>query len=232
MLVALTLGLMGSLGHCVGMCGPIVALLSRHPSLDNSKVGWLLLHAGRISVYALLGLLAGAFGQAAGLAIPALHQLQGLLALLVAQVSLYFALSILGWMPSPEKFLAGWIERWGKAMRKAAGSAPAKKPSWLGPYGLGALWGLLPCGLVLAALFTAAVSGEFIKGALNMLAFGIGTLPALLGVRWLVARRWTAAWPRYAVALVVSLFGLQFAMRGLAAWGLVGHVMARGVMLW
>jgi sulfite exporter TauE/SafE len=53
---------------------------------------------------------------------------------------------------------------------------------------LGLLWGWLPCGLVYSALTTALASGSAGKGALLMLAFGLGTLPNLLLAGLLLAR--------------------------------------------
>ena len=44
----------------------------------------------------------------------------------------------------------------------------------------GLVMGLIPCGLVYGVLISAATSGSAIKGGGMMLAFGIGTLPALL----------------------------------------------------
>ncbi|MFQ5612700.1 MAG: sulfite exporter TauE/SafE family protein, partial [Anaerolineae bacterium] len=61
MLVAFVLGLMGSLGHCLGMCSGMVLLLSR----QGVASGWRLLpvHLGRITTYGLLGLVAGGLGR-------------------------------------------------------------------------------------------------------------------------------------------------------------------------
>ena len=232
MLVALMLGITGSFGHCAGMCGPVAALLSRRASLAQSKWALALLHLGRLSTYTFLGLLAGGFGQAAGLGLPVLRQLQGVLALVAANVALYFALAALGWTPSPEKLLGGWVQRWGAAMRAVTSRNQPALPAIIAPYGLGLLWGLLPCGMVLAGLFTAITSASALNGALNMFAFGVGTLPALLLVRWLAGRAFRPAWPRYASALILVLFGLQFAMRGLSVWGIVGHMMLGEMMLW
>jgi uncharacterized protein len=230
MLIAFTLGITGSIGHCVGMCGPVVVLLSRHTAFVHSRWAGFLLHAGRLTTYAIFGFLGGALGQAVGLAVPLLYQVQGVLALLAAHLAFYFALSLIGWAPSPEKYLAGVIQSWGKTMR--ARSVKQNYQGWITPYSLGLLWGLLPCGLVLAALFTAVVSANALHGAVNMLVFGIGTLPSLLAVRWLMGRTVRITWPRYAAALLMGLFGFQFAMRGLATFGMVNHFMFAGVMLW
>jgi sulfite exporter TauE/SafE len=47
---------------------------------------------------------------------------------------------------------------------------------------LGMVWGWLPCGLVYSALVTALASGSAAHGGLQMLAFGLGTLPNLLAM--------------------------------------------------
>jgi sulfite exporter TauE/SafE len=240
MLAALLLGLLGSLGHCVGMCGAITLVLGRGQPLVGQRL--VLAHLGRITTYALLGAGAGLLGLAARTphgahahghttAPTGLTLAQGGLALLVAAAALYQALALLGRAPSPEILLAGLTRRWGRAMRGAGGVA-GRGPLRL--YAAGLLWGLLPCGLVLTALLTAVVAGSPLAGAAAMLAFGLGTVPAQIGLGWLARRAGPAplAWPRHAAALVVLLFAVQMSGRGLAAWGLVGHLSLGGIMLW
>ena len=104
--------------------------------------------------------------------------------------------------------------------------------SYLGVFAAGLVWGLLPCGLVLTALLTATVAASPADGALRMFAFGLGTLPTLLGISWLAARPIVRHWPRYVAAVLMVGFGLQFALRGMAVWGWIDHQMVGGVMLW
>ncbi len=47
---------------------------------------------------------------------------------------------------------------------------------------LGFLWGWLPCGLVYSALTWSLGAGGAGRGALLMLYFGLGTLPAMISV--------------------------------------------------
>jgi sulfite exporter TauE/SafE len=257
MLVAFLLGLMGSLGHCVGMCSGIALLLSR----QGVASGWRLLpvHLGRITTYGLLGLVAGALGHTAllilglpgkgtaagagppghtmGSALPGLSQLQGGLAVVVAGMAGYFALALLGRVPSPEVYLVNLTSRWGRMMRRF--TTQKTGGGVLASFLLGLVWGLLPCGLVLTALLAAAVTSSPWYGSLTMLAFGLGTWPALVGAGWVVrrgiprvdGRRWEG-WPRHVAALVVLLFGTQMALRGLAAWGWVAHLHLGSVMIW
>ena len=234
-LFAFLLGLMGSLGHCVGMCGPVVVLLTRRAAdvtartVSTVRGNTVLLHVGRVMTYATLGWAAGALGRVVGMALPGLRRAQGLLALVVALMAVYMALAILGRVPSPEVYLAGWTRRWGHAVQRL--TTVEHRPSALL---LGLLWGLLPCGLVMTALLAAAASGTPWGGALTMLAFGLGTWPALLTLGWLTQRgvARTRLWTRQVAALVVLLFSTQMALRGLAAWGWVAHAHVGRVMLW
>lgn len=229
MLLAFLLGFMGSLGHCVGMCSGVVLLLSRHGGASGRRL--LLAHLGRITMYGLLGLGAGALGRTMTLALPGLRQIQGALALLAAAIAAYLALALLGRVPSPEIYLAGLSRWWGRGMhRLTVGSGGPAAPGFT----LGLMWGILPCGLVLTALLTAAVAGSPWHAALTMFAFGLGTWPALFGVGWASRHRAlkAAPWPRQATALVVLLFGVQMALRGMAAWGWMPHLRLGGIMLW
>ncbi|MEZ4862502.1 MAG: sulfite exporter TauE/SafE family protein [Caldilineaceae bacterium] len=257
MIAAFLLGLTGSLGHCVGMCSGVSLLLSRKANVTRWRL--LLLHGGRITTYALLGSVAGSLGfvlgipggharhmqpQSAGW--PAMSTIQGLLALLTALVALYLAIALVGRAPSPELYLSRLTQWWGRVMRQvptpAAGLARNRislnNPisALLTVYSLGLLWGLLPCGLVLAALLAATSSTSPGGGALIMAAFGLGTWPVGLSVG-LAARwpRWTfrpTPSLRSAAALVILTFGLQMALRGLAAWGVVNHLHLGGFMVW
>ena len=79
-------------------------------------------------------------------------------------------------------------------------------------FGLGALWGWLPCGMVYAVLLTALALGTWWEGALLMLAFGAGTLPNLLGIGFvsstLMMRVRRNSMPRIAAGCIVAVFGV------------------------
>lgn len=252
LLAAFLLGLFGSAAHCVGMCSGVAVLLGRSGAGRGARL--LLAHSGRITSYTALGALAGALG--AGLsgisgmpdhvghvgmahagtahapaALPAgLAAVQGAVALLGAVLMGAMALALVGRIPSPERYLAGWTRRWGAAMRRLnrAESGIAT------PLAAGLLWGLLPCGLVLTALLTAALSGSAGSGALTLLAFGAGTwpIPLTIGVLGRSRRVPSLPWLRTAAALLVLALGVQLALRGLAAWGWVAHGQWGQFTLW
>jgi uncharacterized protein len=255
MLVGLFLGLAGSFGHCVGMCSGIAVLLGRGQRLAGGRL--LAAHLGRITTYTLLGALVGMLGGWARSAlVPTAHsashggpegaaawaglvEVQAVLALLAALSAVYLAFALLGRAPSPEIALGRVTRLWAQAMRRAGGRplpvsrAASTPPGFLGLYGLGLLWGLLPCGLVLTALLVAAAGADPLTSGLTMLAFGLGTWPALLGIQWL--SRFGAGrslLPRQVAAAVTFLFAAQMALRGAAALGRVGHLNVAGVALW
>ena len=215
------LGLLGSLGHCVGMCSAVVILFDRQPVFQN-KFAWFLAHAGRISTYVLFGLLFGAFGEA----LASLGKLQAALSILFALLAFYMASAFIGLTPSPELLLSSLTQRWGRAIRNF------KSASLPTSYLLGLLWGLLPCGLVLTALVPAIASQSALNGAMNMLVFGIATVPSLFAVKWLANKSYSRIWSRGLASLVMMLFGFQFAMRGFASLGLIRHFMIGELMLW
>jgi len=203
------------------MCSAIVILFDRQPAFKN-KSAWVLAHAGRITTYSIFGFLLGAFGQT----LWSFNNLQAILSILFALIAFYMASAFIGLTPSPELFFASLTQRWGRLVRTFNSASP------LTPYLLGAIWGLLPCGLVLTALVTAIASGSAINGVLNMLVFGFATIPSLLTVRWLADKSNSRIWSRSLASLVMMLFGFQFAMRGFAFIGIVEHFMLGKVMLW
>lgn len=80
---------------------------------------------------------------------------------------------------------------------------------------LGALWGWIPCGLVYAMLVVALASGSSVNGAASMLAFGLGTLPAMTAAGLLSAQM--KIWLRHkrvrifagVAVMLIALIGLN-----------------------
>ncbi len=117
----------------------------------------------------------------------------------------------------------------------SAASWALRRPGGSGAALLGALNGLLPCGLVYGALLVSAGTGSAAGGALCMLVFGLATLPALVAIQtgagaFLGPGR--RAWLVRAAGVIVLLIGIQLLLRGLAALGVVPSVHLGGLMLW
>jgi sulfite exporter TauE/SafE len=169
-------GLVGSLGHCLGMCGPLVVMVGLRSKPSSGSVLWphTLYHLGRISVYVLLGLLAGSAGSAVGLG-GSLSRLAATVSLLLGLGVFLLGLGYLGWLPVGRVGAsAGWFSKAFARVMQLGGPA--------GVLLLGALNGLLPCGLVYGALLIAASAGRALASALAMGLFGLGTVPALLAL--------------------------------------------------
>jgi sulfite exporter TauE/SafE len=84
----------------------------------------------------------------------------------------------------------------------------------------------------MTALVIAIASRSPSIGALIMLFFGVATIPSLVAVKWLVTKSTSRVWSRGFASLVMMVFGFQFAMRGFASLGIVGHFMLGSVMFW
>ncbi len=216
--ILLPLFIMGlvSSAHCIGMCGGIMgALTLAIPSRAKAKQLAILVayNLGRIGSYALMGLLVGFFAEqlAAWGGGVFLRVLAG--ALLIA-MALYLAdwwrgltkLEALG------RYVWVYIQPLGKSLMPVDSIKKAVC--------LGALWGWLPCGLVYAALVLAMTQPLALLSAGAMLAFGFGTLPAVLAAG-LAAQRLTAILQRrqlrFVLAIIVLLFGLW------TLWGALAH---------
>ncbi len=216
LLTALLAGLLGGV-HCVGMCGGIVAAFSFRA--DGTQPPFrlhLAYNLGRISSYAMFGALAGTLGASLKLAtfLPA----QTLLYVLAQVVMILLGL-----------YLAGF-NRWVLVFERAGGALwrvvqPLFRrllPVRSLPQALlaGMAWGWLPCGLVYSVLVSALAAGSAPSGAALMLAFGLGTLPNLLGMG-LFARQiqpfMQQLWVRRAAGLMVAGFGV---------WGLASRTLA------
>jgi sulfite exporter TauE/SafE len=210
--------------HCVGMCGPYVALCTARIAPAGCTNGQglslrLIFNAGRLVTYMVIGLLAGAFGQIA-LAFSERAGLRGIIALIAGVVTLLFGLALLGWIRDPSRLMA----RSGLDVLIRGGSREAfRAPRWASAILLGALQGFLPCALVYAAASRAAFAGSPLGGAWIMLIFGLGTVPAIFAVSSSVSPAFTRFRPwRWSGAFILTV-GALLILRGTAALGILPH---------
>ena len=183
-------GLAGGVMHCAPMCGPFVlgqvgAKMQAAQACGQCRQLGILpgYHFGRITTYTALGGLAGLVG-----VVPGLSRLAGV-ALAVAAL-LFLGQGLRRLAPSIGRYVPGLDH------------APPIVMRLLGRLGgvtglpLGLALGLLPCGLLYAALLAASAAGGPAEGAFAMLVFGLGTVPALLAIGiagQAAARRWQRA---------------------------------------
>jgi hypothetical protein len=183
-LVAFIMGLFSAL-HCLGMCGSIIGTLTlslRREIRDNKAqlVPFVFSYNfGRITSYTVAGYLAGLvhnvlmlpLGEGTG------HRtLQIVSALVMAAAGLHIA----GWFPRFAYIEKGGALIWARLEPYGRRLIPVQTLPQA--YVFGMIWGWLPCGLVYAAVALAATAGSEMRGALTMLSFGLGTLPAVVSV--------------------------------------------------
>jgi sulfite exporter TauE/SafE len=167
---ALILGLAGSL-HCAGMCGPLALAI---PTASTTRTGFvagrLAYNLGRMLTYCLLGVVFGLLGRTL------------LLAGIQRWVSILLGLALLLGLVSSRK-LSLWqpvIALVGQL--KSHMSVLIRTRSLVAQVLLGLLNGLLPCGLVYVACAGATATGSLSSGVVYMAAFGLGTVPMMLGI--------------------------------------------------
>jgi sulfite exporter TauE/SafE len=185
LLTAFFVGLLGS-GHCFGMCGGIAAGLGSLPVHNDTEarakpqaLSAFLFNLGRILSYACLGLISAWLMSRVGkvLNVPQWSMiLRFLTALMIFLIGLQY---LLNWNTLAVIEKAG-AKVWKHVLPLAVRASSL--PGGSGRLMLGLLWGLLPCGLVYSVLLTASAAGSSISGASVMLAFGVGTLPSMLGM--------------------------------------------------
>jgi len=238
--LAFITGVISSFGHCLGMCGGIVAIYSarqaaqtppeNQPGIMGRIVSFLPLHLGRITTYtffgALIGLAGSLINQAGGM-----MGWQGAFSVLVGIIMFLVSLSLMGILPPIEATLVS-LTNGNTPMTRMRGLFG--KRSFLATLTLGILWGFLPYGLVFAMLVLAARAQSLLGGALTMLAFGLGTVPTLLGFGLaanLLNPKLRGRLQSLA-ALLLMLFAIQTVLRGLAVANVIPSFSYGQVMLW
>jgi sulfite exporter TauE/SafE len=205
-------GAAGSTMHCVPMCGGFVlgqvadgmARLPAARFCEWQRIGrgaLLPYHLGRLTTYAGLGALgAAAIGRLPWFGVASAGLLLFGAALFIAHVVRV--------SPGLDRAPASWTRAIARMGRRAGSGYP-----------LGLVLGLLPCGFLYAALASTAASGSPLLGAIGMLAFGLGTVPALVAVGiagQAAGRRWqrSVATAAPAVMLLNAALLAALALRG------------------
>ncbi len=176
----IVIGLVASVSSCLAVTGGLlVAVAARYNDATQFRSGveklkpHIYFNAGRVMSYTLLGGLVGALGSTLTLS----PEVNGALTIIASAVMILLGVQMLKLLPSAgrllprmPKFLAHRIHD--LATRDAKGGA----------FALGASTFFLPCGFTQALQLYVLAKGSFAIGALTMLAFSLGTLPALLSL--------------------------------------------------
>jgi sulfite exporter TauE/SafE len=227
------IGLLGGL-HCIGMCGGIVSAFSAAsrpgrafpivvtnvhvPNLQvmrNLALSNLVLvvayNAGRIASYAVAGAMVGGIaGSVRSWSNLASLQMIGywLTNLMLVALGLYL-MDVWRGLAQLEKYGQVIWQRIQPLMKYLLPIDSAGKA-----FALGGLWGWLPCGMVYSVLLTAMFTGSAVSGASVMLAFGLGTMPMMLGLG-LIGSRLRIWAQRRTVRIACGALVLSFGLLGL-----------------
>lgn len=207
-------GMVGSAGHCAGMCGPFVlAQVGARSGMGRLRGAALLpYHLGRGTTYIALG------------------------TLLAAPIGLLSRLDALRWLPATMLaaaavlFLVQALRGWNVISGPGAGMGFLRiarglfaRPTGGRGYALGVVLGFLPCGLLYSALGAAAATGDAVAAAAGMLGFVLGTMPMLIAIGFLghgAATHWRdlarKAMPVIAAVNAVVLLAMAWRLAGIA----------------
>lgn len=224
----LLLGVAGFAGsfHCVGMCGGFACAVGANAAGGSATVRHLLYNSGRLATYMFLGAAAGAMAASmaaihaghAGHGTPVLASdgplglAQRALSVAAGALMLAMALQLLGYLRPRHVRIGGA----GVAALIGILTQLLRAPGMAAPLALGVANGFLPCPLVYAFALQAAATGAPLDGMLTMLAFGLGTFPAML-VMGGIGRLAAPAWRRRGVhiaAAFIALLGVMTVLRG------------------
>lgn len=176
-IIILTTAFLGSVGHCIGMCGGIVVAytsgkIDKESSYLQQTSSHLSYNFGRVTTYAILGAIFGFIGHI----IAFTPTSKGILFVLTGLLMILAGLSLMGnlkFLSSLELSVSKYVW-YQNTFRKLLSSK-----SYSSFYLLGLLNGIIPCGLVYSFAIFAASTADPLLGALVMATFGLATIPAL-----------------------------------------------------
>ena len=218
--MAFTTGLLGS-GHCIGMCGGIVAALSL--SKEGQRGGLvfhLLYNLGRITTYTLIGLLVGRLGSA----IAYTDVFSGVTKVILLGSDLFIIILGLGTAGLYKKLDIMRLDFPGPTRKITQAVTRIRElPPGVSALPLGLIMGFLPCGFLYAMAITAAQSASMEKGAFIMMMFGFGTAPSLFlfgsAAHWLGVK--VRTWMLRIAGIMVALMGCYNLFRHLKMIGFI-----------
>lgn len=205
---AFVIGIIGNL-HCIGMCGPIaLALPLGNKTKAQKRVAVVLYNLGRLSTYALFGLILGFLGE--GLSLIGISQYLSLVfGLLIVFIGLLSIFKVKNPIANGAFFSS-------YTLLKKSFSKQLQKRSNTAFFSMGVLNGFLPCGLIYVALAGALSAGSVWNAMIFMLLFGLGTLPVMLlvplfsnKIKPFLQKRW-----KLAIPILTLCFGLLMVVRG------------------
>ncbi|MCX7922434.1 MAG: sulfite exporter TauE/SafE family protein [Clostridia bacterium] len=204
-------GLMTSL-HCIAMCGGInlsQCVSYKFKGGESSRLSKvkpsLMYNGGRVISYTIIGGIVGALGSAVSFSGTA----KGIVALISGVFMVIMGLNMLNIFP--------WLRKLNPRMPKMFAKKIHSNNGQHGPFYVGLLNGLMPCGPLQAMQIYALGTGSFVAGALSMFMFSLGTVPLMFGfgaISSLLSSKFTHRMLRVS-AILVMILGVVMVNRGL-----------------
>jgi uncharacterized protein len=234
------IGLVASVSSCIAVTGGLLVAVAAKYNEATAKLTpmrrmkpLVYFNAGRVLSYTLLGGVIGALGSALTLS----PEVNGVLTILASVVMVLLGLQMLKLLPALTRFLPTMPKAFGHYIHDLA-----ERDANGGAFILGAVTFFLPCGFTQALQLYVLAKGSFVVGALTMLAFALGTLPALLSLS-AMSSFLTGGFQRHfltfagAAVVILGLFNIQNGLTlaattaGTTASNATGSETANGVAL-
>ena len=208
--------LLGSLGHCIGMCGGfVVAYSTAKIEPGRSKLFHTFVHAlyslGRIVAYMVIGAIFGYIGSAMSFSLTS----KGVLFIVIGFLMILIGISLSGklrFLTRIEHSLAQ------SALFKKLFKSVIQSRSYSSFLLMGLLNGFIPCGLVYFFATASIASGSALMGAVTMAVFGLATVPALFIIGMLSSFISQLSWRRHVLILasiIIALYGVYTGFKGI-----------------
>lgn len=213
--ILFVVGLLSSL-HCVAMCGGINLSLCVSYKFDQTETSKFakfrpsfLYNAGRVVSYTIIGGFVGALGSVFRIS----NTGSAFISIVAGTFMVIMGLNMLNIFP--------WLRKLNPHMPKVFAKKIHSEKKNKGPFVVGLLNGLMPCGPLQAMQLYALGTGSFITGALSMFVFSLGTVPLLFAFGALgsmLSSKFTKQMIK-ASAVLVMVLGLIMMNRGIAFTG-------------
>ncbi len=231
---AFGIGVTTSLGHCIGMCGPLISTFSLAQGRTDHRIrnllpALLIYHFGRVNAYALIGLLFALLATAAQAAGPS-NTVRGVLFSISGVLMILLGLGLKGWLPTTRIVESSRLGRFtAEKFMSLVGTR-----SMAGRYMLGVANGFLPCGPVYAVAMAALTAPTPLHGAHTMVMFGLGTMPVLIAVGLGAGRLAPSVQRKFnlVAAILVIIVGLEFLFRAGKLFGWIEAIKWGFIPVW
>ena len=204
-------GLLTSL-HCIAMCGGInlTQSVSSSQKNENGVKSNILYNLGRIISYTLIGGIVGAIGSVISLG----GTFKGLIQIITGILMIIMGINMLGIFPAFRKINIRIPKKLSLALNKAVKGKSS--------FYIGLVNGLMPCGPLQSMQLYALATGSFLKGAISMFLFSLGTVPLML-LFGIVTNKLNKKFTKSLLtisSIIIFFFGVNMLSNGLSLSGI------------